>query len=324
MKTYDLNLLWALHVLLECGSVTTAADRLNLSVPATSHTLARLREAMGDPLLVRAGRRLVPTPRALALQAPVARLVAEAQALAVPAAQQSMATLERHFVARVPEGMAIVFGTALLQALQQRMPRATLNLVPEAHGDMAALREGRIDLDVGSFRSRDPEVQTLELSHQQLLVALRPELLPSGRLTLKRYAAMQHLAVAPRPGEASPVDEALAARGLQRQVVLTLPSAHTVLVSASRAPLAATVTSRIARAMAPGLGLQLHELLLDVQVDPLLMAWHPRHAAEPAHQWLRDCVRRVITDPKGSPPPPTVHRAASAAPGRPAGARARP
>lgn len=340
MKTYDLNLLWALHVLLESGSVTAAAERLHLSVPATSHTLARLRDAMGDPLLVRAGRKLVPTPRALALQAPVARLVAEAQALAVPASRQSLAAAVRHFVVRVPEGISIVFGAALLQALQQDLPLATLNLVPEAHGDMGALRDGRIDLDVGNFRIRDPEIQTLELSRQQLLVALRPEVLPAGRLTLRRYAAMRHLAVAQRPGDASPVDEALAAHGLRRQVVLTVPSAHTALVAASRSQLATTVSSRIARAMAPGLGLQLHELPLDVQVDPLLMAWHPRHGADPAHACLRDCVQRVITDPRWSPPvlrpgsvpaadpetaaPTATRRAASGARGRSVGARARP
>jgi DNA-binding transcriptional LysR family regulator len=201
---------------------------------------------------------------------------------------------------------------------------------------MGALRDGRIDLDVGTFRSRDPEVQTLELSRQQLLVALRPDLLPAGKLTLRRYAALQHLAVAPRPGEASPVDEALAAQGLRRQVLLTLPSAHTALVAASRSQLAATVPSRIARAMAPGLGLQLHDLPLNVQVDPMLMAWHPRHGADPAHGWLRDCVQKVITDPRWQPPnvrpvvdppaaaPPAARRAASGAPGRSAAARARP
>jgi len=303
MKTYDLNLLRALHVLLDAGSVTAAAERLHLSVPATSHTLARLREVMGDPLLVRAGRRLVPTPRALELREPVARLVEQAQALVLPASRQSLATVARQFVVRAPEGMAVVFGATLAMALQQAMPRSQLHMVPEAHGDTGALREGRIDLDVGSFRSRDPELRVLELSRQTLVVALRAADAPAGRLTLRRYLALKHIAVAPRPREVSAVDTALHAQDLQRQVVLTLPSMHAALVAAARSPYAATVSDRIARAMAPGLGLRVAELPLDVTADPTLIAWHPRHDADPAHAWLRDTVRQVLSDPGWAPPP---------------------
>lgn len=303
MKTYDLNLLRALHVLLDAGSVTAAAERLHLSVPATSHTLARLRDVMGDPLLVRAGRRLVPTPRALELREPVARLVEQAQALVQPASRQSLATVARQFVVRAPEGMAVVFGAALAMALQQAMPRSQLHMVPEGHGDTSALREGRIDLDVGSFRSRDPELRVLELSRQPLVVALRAADAPAGRLTLRRYLALTHIAVAPRPREVSAVDTALHAQGLQRQVVLTLPSMHAALVAAARSPYAATVSDRIARAMAPGLGLRVSDLPLDVAADPTLIAWHPRHDADPAHAWLRDTVRQVLSEPGWAPPP---------------------
>lgn len=303
MKTYDLNLLRALHELLQSGSVTVAAERMHLSVPAMSHTLARLRDAMGDPLLVRAGRNLVPTPRALELKEPVARLVAQAQALVLPPTRQPLAAVARTFVVRAHEGIAVVFGAALATALEQAMPNSSLHMVPEAHGDLGALRDGRIDLDVGSFRMRDPEVQTVELSRQALVVAMHPDAVPGGRLTVKRYAALRHVAVAPRPREASPVDDALEALGLRRRVVLTLPSAHAALVTAARSTLAATVTERIARGMAPALGLRLLALPFQVEVEPMLMAWHPRHSADPAHTWLRGCVRRVLTESKLNPPP---------------------
>lgn len=298
MKSFDLNLLRALQVLLETASVTEAAERLHLSVPATSHTLARLREAMGDPLLVRAGRVLVPTPRALALKEPVARLVAEADALAAPEpARSSLADVARNFVIRAPEGYAVVFGAALAGELEAAMPRSSLLLVPEAHGDASALREGRIDLDVGSFRGRDPEVLTLELSRQRLVVAMHPDAAPDGRFTVKRYAALRHVAVAPRAREASPVDDALDALGQRRHVLLMLPSAHAALLAAARSTLAATVPERTARAMSASLGLKVFDLPFEVAAEPMVMAWHPRQDSDPAHRWLRSAVQRIVTAP---------------------------
>lgn len=304
MKTYDLNLLRALQALHDTGSVTAAAERMHLSVPAMSHTLARLRDAMGDPLFVRAGRRLVPTPRALELREPVARLLAEAQALAAPvAARQALADVARTFVVRAPEGTAVGFGAALAMALQSVMPRSTLHLLAEAVGDMSALRDGRIDLDIGSFRRRDPEVKVQELSRQGLMVAMHPDAVPDGKLTPKRYAALRHIAVTPRPREPSPVDDALEALGLRRQVVLIVPNSPAALLAAARSPFAATVPERLARAMGAGLGLRLLDLPLAVETEPMLMAWHPRLDADPAHRCLRQCVLQVITDP--SPRLPT-------------------
>src|SRR5262245_26208310 len=121
MKTYDLNLLRTLEALLAAGSVTGAAERLHLSVPATSHALARLRELMGDPLLVRAGRRLVPTPRAQALREPVAQWIAQASTLLEASRANDLASSERRFVVRAPDSFAIAFGAALGAALAAAM-----------------------------------------------------------------------------------------------------------------------------------------------------------------------------------------------------------
>jgi len=174
MKTYDLNLLVALDALLATGSVTAAAERVHLSTPAMSHALARIREVFGDAILVRAGRQLVPTPRALALAEPVRQLLAQARALQSPGeGPGGLAQVRRHFVVRAPEGMAVVYGAALSQAIAQQMPLASLQFLAESHSDPAALREGRVDLDVGVFRSRDPEVEWQALSQQRMVGAAR-------------------------------------------------------------------------------------------------------------------------------------------------------
>lgn len=312
MKPWDLNLLRALDALLVSGSVTAAAERLHLSVPATSHTLARAREAMGDPLFVRAGRRLTPTPRAVAMKPTIARLLAEADALVAAPVERDVATIERSFVLRAPDGLIVAYAAPLAQALHEAMPRATLHFVPEGQGDRGALREGRIDLDIGSFTGHDPEVEVIELSRHAPLSAVRADHpLARGRRTLQRYLDASHVAVLARSGEPSLVDGALAQQGLERRFALTVPSSYAALVVAARSPWVATASERIVRAMAPALGLVVFELPFEAPPERLRMAWHPRQAADPAHRRLRAAVQTVLTRAlKASSPkdPPAARR----------------
>jgi DNA-binding transcriptional LysR family regulator len=275
---------------------------MHLSTPAMSHTLARIREAFGDPILVRAGRKLVPTPRALALVEPVRQLLAQAHALRAPADAQNLAGVRRRFVVRCPEGIVVVFGASLSRALEVDMPLASLQFLPETHNDPGALREGRIDLDLGSFRNADPETEALVLSQQALVGAVRVghSLLATPRktpITAQRFADARHVSITLRPGEISPVDTALATLGLQRQVALMVSSGFSALIAASRTNLVACVPERTARAMATSLGLAIFELPVSVQTEPMRIAWHPRHNADPAHRWLRECIQRVLNDP---------------------------
>ena len=295
MKTYDLNLLRTLDALLAAGSVTGAAERLHLSVPATSHALARLRELTGDPLLVRAGRRLVPTPRAVALREPVAQWIAQAAALAQPPRRDDLAATERSFVVRAPDGFAIAFGGALGAALAADMPRAQLRFVTEAQDDDCALRDGRVDLDIGTFRPREPEIEVVELFPQALIAVVRAGHPFAARpATARRYAAQSHIDVQRRAGTPSAVDDALAALGLARRVVLTVAHASAAPVIAARSDFVATLSERLARAMAPGLGLVVVPLPFLPRGETVVMAWHPRHAADPAHAWLRRQVPAAI------------------------------
>ncbi len=305
MKTLDLNLLRALDALLSTGSVSAAAQQMHLSTPAMSHTLARIREALGDPILVRAGRRLVPTPRAEALRAPVSRLVAEAQALMQAPGPLQLAQLQREFVVRAPEGMGILYGPTLLEALRKDMPQATLRFVPESDSDAAALREGRIDLDVGTVPDRDPEVQTALLYEQQPVgVAATGHPLLAARVTARRFAAAEHVAIAQRGSGADPVDASLATAGQRRNVVLTVPSAYGALMAAARSRLVACVPDFLARTVATRLRLQVFPLPFAVPAQQVLQAWHPRFDADPAHQCLRRCVARLSPVAASGPPAP--------------------
>jgi DNA-binding transcriptional LysR family regulator len=295
MKRYDLNLLRTLEALLAAGSVTGAAERLHLSVPATSHALARLRELIGDPLLVRAGRRLVPTPRAEALREPVAQWMAQAATLVQAPRAHDLASTERTFVVRAPDSFAIAFGGALGAALAAAMPRAQLRFVTETYDDAGALRDGRVDLDIGPFRPREPEIEVVDLFPQALIAVVRAGHPFAARpATARRYAAQAHVDVQRRAGAPSAVDDALAALGLARRVVLTVAHASAAPVVAARGDFVATLSERLARAMAPGLGLTLVPLPFLPRGEAVVMAWHPRNAADPAHAWLRRQVPAAI------------------------------
>lgn len=302
MNSLDLNLLAALDALLSTGSVSAAAERMHLSAPAMSHTLARIRDALGDPVLVRAGRKLIPTPRAQAMREPVRRLIADARLLMQPDGGVPLARLEREFTVRSPEGMGIVYGATLLAALRRDLPLARLRFVPESDSDAMALREGRIDLDVGTLFDRGPEIQTLLLYEQRIVGVVKSgHKLLATRVTPKRFAAQQHVAVTRRGKPREPIDTLLAEHGCARQVALTVPSAYGALMAAARSTMVACVPEPLARTVAASLGLEIFKLPVAVPLEQMLQAWHPRDAVDPAHRCLRDAVEVVSRDTRFGP-----------------------
>ena len=158
MDSVDMNLLAALDTLLAEGSVTGAARRLGLSSSAMSRTLARLRSVTGDPLLVRAGRGLVPTPRAAELRDRVHELDRDVRAvLTAQVGRLDVAALERTFTIRASEGFVELFAAALVAAVTQAAPRARLRFAPKPDKDALPLRVGEIDLEIGVGGTSAPE-----------------------------------------------------------------------------------------------------------------------------------------------------------------------
>jgi DNA-binding transcriptional LysR family regulator len=231
----------------------------------------------------------------VALREPVAQWIAKAAALVQAPRGDDLAATERSFVVRAPDGFAIAFGGALGAALAADMPRAQLRFVTETQDDAGALRDGRVDLDIGTFRPRDPEIEVVDLFRQALVAVARAGHPFAARpATARRYAAQAHVDVQRRPGAPSAVDDALAALGLARRVVLTVAHASAAPIVAARGDLVATVSERMAQAMAPGLRLAVVPLPFLPRGETVVMAWHPRHAADPAHTWLRRQVPAAI------------------------------
>src|SRR3546814_215123 len=154
MSRPDLNLLVTLDVLLAEGSVVRAAQRLRLSPSATSRALARLRETSGDPLLVRAGRGLVPTPRAVELRERVRRLVQDGEAVLRPAEKLNLEQLVRTFTLRTSEGFVENVGPDLIARVAEEAPGVRLRFVQKSTKDSAPLRDGTVDLETGVVGGR--------------------------------------------------------------------------------------------------------------------------------------------------------------------------
>src|SRR3954454_15029829 len=149
MQTPDLNLLVTLDVLLSEGRVPRAARRLRLSSSAMSRRLARLAETIGDPLLVRAGRGLVPTPRALELRERVGQLVQEAQGVLRPSETLNLKQLARAFTLRTSDGFVENFGPDLIARVGEEAPGVRLRFVPKTNKDRAWARGGTGRLENG-------------------------------------------------------------------------------------------------------------------------------------------------------------------------------
>lgn len=289
----DLNLLITLDVLLAEGSVAAAAKRLRLSPSAMSRALARLRETTGDPLLVRAGRGLVPTPRAVALREQVSRLVQEANAVLRPVQSLDMAQVARTFTLRTSEEFVENFGPALLARVAQDAPGVRLRFINKIDKDSTLLREGSVDLETGVVDpTASPEVLTQALFRDRLVGVVRSgHPLSQGDVSVERYAAGQHVYVSRRGQDRGQIDDALEAQGLTRQINTVVAGFATAIALARDTDLIASVPERYTAHQRQGL--YSFALPLALPTFTVSMLWHPRLDADLAHRWLRGCLREV-------------------------------
>ncbi|WP_030397187.1 LysR family transcriptional regulator [Kitasatospora purpeofusca] len=291
----DLNLLTALDALLEEGSVAGAAARLHVTAPAMSRSLGRIRKATGDQILVRTGRSMVPTTRALAMRAQVHTLVQQAQQLLSAQQEIELASLERVFTVRWHDTLTAACGSALITAVRRQAPGVRLRLSAEPGTDDTELRRGEVDLESGSGTPTLPDIRHHLIGTDRLTVAVRPgHPLTEEPLTVERYAAAEHLTVSRRGSLHSPIDDALAHRGLERHVVAAGPTAAFALQLALDSDLVVTLPDAVTRTARKRLGLVTLPLPLPLPEVPLHLLWHQRYDDDRAHTWLRKLATETI------------------------------
>ncbi|HKE20206.1 MAG TPA: LysR family transcriptional regulator [Kofleriaceae bacterium] len=288
MQSADANLLLALDALLRDGSVTGAARRMHVTPPAMSHTLARLREAVGDPLFVRAGNRLVPTPRAVAMRERVARVASEIGDLLRPERPLDVATLERTFVVRASDATIVILGRALELLVRAEAPRVALHFVGSPLPDRID-----VDLDIGVQYDLAPDLLVQRLYQDEMVpVARRDHPLANRRTSPDALAAFDHVAVASQPAKLEAIRNTRRSRG-RRPPLRVVPSFLAAASLVQESDAYTLLPARLAAAVLDAFGL----CRLPVAGAPtkitIAQAWSPRLDSDAAHTWFRGCVRRA-------------------------------
>jgi DNA-binding transcriptional LysR family regulator len=295
MSIPDLNLLVTLDALLAEGSVARAARRLRLSPSAMSRALARLRETTGDPLLVRAGRGLVPTPRAIELRERVSQLVQDGKAVLRPTEKLNLKQLVRTFTLRTSEGFVENFGSELIARVGEEAPGVRLCFVNKPDKDSTALRDGVVDLETGVVgKTTAVELRVQALFRDRFMGVVRMgHPLSQGEITPSRYALGRHICVSRQGLDKGPIDEALKPFGLERKIVTIVGGFSTALALARAADLIASVPERHTGNLRAGM----HSFPLPVTTPEITvsMLWHPRLNADSAHRWLRGHVKEICS-----------------------------
>lgn len=290
----DLNLLVSLEALLTEKSVTGAAARLHTSAPAMSRTLARLRRLLDDQLLVRAGRNLVPTPRAMEMLAPVRAAVAQAEAVFTPPGPPDPARLERTFSVQANESVFGIMVPRLVAAVRAQAPGITLRFLPESHEDTHSLRHGVVDIEIGHLAGVDPEVVSEPLLSDHFVgVVDQHHPFARKRVTRAQYAAASHVVVTRRGKLHGIVEEKLAEFGLRRRVVASTPTLAGSLLLLRDSDLVGLAPRKLSASLVEALGLRTFRVPLDAEPLEIGMAWHPRFDSDGAHQWLRQRIREA-------------------------------
>jgi DNA-binding transcriptional LysR family regulator len=296
MPKPDFNLLAALDAVLSEGSVAGAAKRLRLSPSAMSRALARLRGTTGDPLLVRAGRGLVPTPRAFELRERVHQVVRDVESVLRPAEKLDLGKLARTFTIRSREGFVENFGPGLIARVAEAAPGVRLCFLQKTDKEGASLRDGTVDFETGVLEATTrPELHAQALFRDRYIGVVRlGHALCKGGITASRYSNGKHICVSLQGLDKGPLDETLKPFGLERDNSVVVGGFATALALARASDLIASVPELHTGNLRSGM----HSFPLPAPIPEftLSLIWHPRLDADPAHRWLRGRIREVCAE----------------------------
>ncbi|QKW38903.1 LysR family transcriptional regulator [Actinomadura sp. NAK00032] len=289
----DLNLLPILDALLQENSITLAAERLGTSPASVSRALGRLRRALGDPLLVRAGQQMVPTPRAIELREEVRALLEHAGTVLAPA--PGLPDLDRTFTLQVGDLLLGLFAGRLSERVRAEAPQADLVFLPEAIEGTPALRQSAVDVELGVLNHPDPEILTEPLAAVPLVAVARAgHPLFDGPADVRAFAAADHVGISRKGRRRGPIDAALERQGLNRRVAVVVPSHTAALFMARTTDLVCLTLDGWLPDAITALGLRTFPIPVPTPPVEIGMAWHPRHSADRGHQWLRDHIRETV------------------------------
>ncbi len=297
LSAIDLNLLVALQALLEERSVTRAAERVGLSQPAMSNALKRLRVELGDPLLVRAGRAMVLTPRGEMLIEPLREALHQVESIFSPPGEFVAAESEQTFVLGANDYAQFTIMPALLERLSLMAPGINLRVRDPGREMLRPnLESGVIDLALHLGRP----AQVAETLYRRDLFQLELECmvrlgnpLVGDTLSVEQYAQMSHILVSQSGGDQGVVDWTLAELGLERRIAVVVPHFFIAPHIVARTDLILTTARSVAQVFEDVLPVRLLSPPLELERGTVSLVWHPRTHRDPAHQWLRSQIVHV-------------------------------
>lgn len=298
LAALDANLLVALDALLQESNVTRAAKRIGVTQSAMSQTLGRLRRQFDDPILVKVGREMEPSPFGLRIRSRLHLAIGELEAVLRDRPSFDPATATQRFVIATVDYLAMLLVPRLRRLVAAEAPGVRLAIhALDSESITGRLAEGIVHLYVGVRGQTERALETETLHHERFELLVRPgHPLASSTPTVQDYADATHVHVSPRRETGSIVDRGLAAAGYDRTVALEIPYFGLLPSVLLGSDLVATVPSRMAELLAEQSGLARQAVPLDLPEFEVCMAWHPTFASEPSLAWLRDAVARVTND----------------------------
>ncbi|MCP1849329.1 DNA-binding transcriptional LysR family regulator [Bradyrhizobium sp. USDA 4518] len=287
LNSLDLNLLVALDALLREANVSRAAMRLNLSQPATSHALQRLRDLIGDPLLVRTGARMELTPRAQALRSPLAHALDQVRALFV-SDDFDAARSDRHFRLMMPDLAVELLMPPLMEKVTQIAPNVTIDVVPWRGPAIFTPEFARtIDLVISIGDSFKGFHRQRLYTDSDALAVRRGHGVGTKLKKREAFLAARHVAVVIRGQDEDLIDSWLRAKGIERRIALVVPGYIEALHVTARTDLVAFVPRRLISALSKQLSLMTVTPPLDPGIDEQHMFYPTRAQLDPGSLWLR-------------------------------------
>jgi len=296
LNAVDLNLLVVFSAMAEHGSVTRAAEALGLSQPATSAALARLRALLGDPLFVKTGTAMLPTPRALQLVPTVQQVLRAVKEEILTSSSFNCATSTRSFHLIAPDIAEVIVLPRILTALRQLAPNVTIKVTSMPRLATAqALASGAADLAIGYLPDlhKSGFVQQRLFKHRYVCIARQGHPGLHGRLSMKEYLAAPHAVVLPE-GREHLVEQFLNAKQIRRRVVLELSHFMSLQTVIESSDLLATVPEDLAAFFAARGKVQILPLPLKSPEVEVHQFWHQRLGKDPANMWLRALVFKAM------------------------------
>lgn len=297
---FDLNLMRVFLTVLHERSVTRAAQRLNLTQPAVSYALARLRERFDDPLFVRTATGMQPTPIAFALAGPIERGM-NSFAEAVNLRQRfDPATSNRRFRLSMSDIGEMVFLPVLMERVHALAPRLRVEVVEIALEQLPqALKDGEVDLAIGNLAGLGRHTRHADLfSERYACMGRRGHPVLSAGLTRGQFKRLDHILVAARGSAHRLLDDVLGEAGLHRQPYLTLPHFSAAAEIVRRTDLTVTLPYRAALWFNRDNAFEIRALPIALPPLCVTVHWHPRFESDPGTMWLRNLVETTLADAK--------------------------